>query len=139
MRRQGAPRPCSHHHATDVNTHPLGPTIARSPDPLSPEPDPSLPCPISQVRWHIVEHGDRLDMNYWHGFSNCWHPGTKPEHACKTAHCLAGWAQALFDDHEIRGLHAQDAGIRLIPLAVDMFFESNGKMFEWLNNCEYAK
>jgi hypothetical protein len=76
-------------------------------------------------------------MNNWHGTG--WSPECGPEHACETAHCLAGWAQALCPDKSIRMLDPTTAGVRLIPLAAPRFYDTDDCVYQWLKNREYAK
>ena len=91
---------------------------------------------LDEIREHIIEHGDLLDMSKWHGYG--WDSTTSVAHACDTAHCLAGWSQALSDDPEIRRLSALEAGVRLIPLAVGKFWDYDESVMSWLKNREYA-
>jgi hypothetical protein len=76
-------------------------------------------------------------MGHWHGED--WTPETQPVHACQTTHCLAGWAQALHPDAFVRALDPVDAGVKLIPLAVPLFWSSNDVVLNWLRNRTYAK
>lgn len=91
---------------------------------------------LDEIRAHVIEHNDRLDMTCWH--ASAWSPTTEPAHACETAHCLAGWAQALSHDASIRQLHPTTAGVRLIPLAAGMFWETDERVRDWLTDREYA-
>ena len=65
----------------------------------------------------IVREPELWNQEVWHGLG--YQPSTAPEiGACGTAHCLAGWMQALLPlDHPFRKLEAADAGTRLAPRA----------------------
>ena len=91
---------------------------------------------LDEIREHVVEHGDQLNMLSWHG--DGWSSDLGPDHACKTSHCLAGWAQALCPDASIRKLDPVDAGVKLIPLAAGRFWDGDKETYEWLKNREYA-
>lgn len=92
---------------------------------------------LGEIREHIVEHGDLLDMQMWHG--NGWDHSKPPEeHACQTAHCLAGWVQALHPDAFVRAMNPVDAGVKLIPLAAPLFWSDNNTVMEWLRDRKYA-
>ena len=79
-------------------------------------------------------------MSGWH--SKNWKPSHTPEeeHACGSAHCIAGWLQALCDDPKIRALDPQDAGSRLAPVTAAswIFFASDEMAREWLDKRKYA-
>jgi hypothetical protein len=64
---------------------------------------------------------DRLDMQDWHGAG--WDPAAVG--ACGTTHCLAGWAQALSNDPEVRWMVPAIAGSRLLPRHARWFYRSN--------------
>ena len=54
-----------------------------------------IPTDLSEVRPIILSTPDRLKMHLWHSDED-WHNGeAKPIHACKTAHCLAGFAHHM--------------------------------------------
>lgn len=91
---------------------------------------------LDEIRVHVIEHGDRLYMSSWHGSD--WSPSVSPEHACETSHCLAGWAQALSPDPEVRRLDPVTAGVRLIPLAAPRFWDDDPDALSWLRDREYA-
>ena len=92
---------------------------------------------LDEIRTHIIEHGDKLEMGKWHGEG--WSADCGPEHACKTSHCLVGWAQALCPDKAIRELDPITAGVRLIPLAAGRFWGDDATTRAWLENREYAE
>jgi hypothetical protein len=91
---------------------------------------------LDEIREHVCMHNDQLNMRLWHGEK--WSPETKPEHACQTAHCLAGWAQALCPDASMRALDPITAGVRLIPLAAGRFWDTDASVKEWLERRLYA-
>jgi len=61
----------------------------------------------------------------WHGPK--WDATHTPEeeHSCGTAHCLAGWAQALCPLPLVRRMDPERAGLMLIPTAAHMFRATN--------------
>jgi len=65
----------------------------------------------------IAAEPDHWDQDLWHG--GAYDPATAPAvGSCGTAHCLAGWAQALLPlDHPLRLVDPQDAGWALMPRA----------------------
>ncbi|MCI0541141.1 MAG: pentapeptide repeat-containing protein [Verrucomicrobiales bacterium] len=91
---------------------------------------------LDEIREHVIVHGDELKMGAWHGTG--WDPDCEPEHACKTSHCLAGWAQALCPDKSIRELDPITAGVRLIPLAAGRFWGDAENTKKWLESRAYA-
>ena len=77
--------------------------------------------------WAAVREAVRADraslrMAGWHG--NGWSPDADPG-GCGTTHCLAGWAQALSEDPEIRRLAPAVAGSRLLPRHARLFLASD--------------
>ena len=92
---------------------------------------------LDEIRTHVIDHGDKLRMDTWH--DGAWTAECEPQHACQTAHCLAGWAQALCPDKAMRELDPVTAGVRLIPLAAPLFWSTDSRVKQWLADREYAK
>lgn len=106
----------------------------------------SLPVPsaeeiarLDQVREIVLAKPERLKMNSWH--SGNWTPDHTPEeeHSCGSAHCIAGWLQALSPDKKIREMSAESAGYTLAPASSFMFYQTDDVALEWLKNRDYAK
>ena len=81
----------------------------------------NVPEDVEAKRWaEVCKHAKLgLDMSQWHAPFQ-WDP-EKPG-TCGTTHCLAGWAQALSTDMEIRRASAIIAGLALIPRHAHLFF-----------------
>ena len=81
----------------------------------------------------------RLRMDTWH--SGEWDHTHTPEeeHSCGSAHCIAGWLQALSPDEEIRKMDPQAAGFKLAPASAFMFYRSDAEALEWLKARTYAE
>jgi len=94
---------------------------------------------LDAVREIVLAKPKRLDMTSWH--SSNWTPEHTPEeeHSCGSAHCIAGWLQALSPDNEIRAMEPYDAGKKLAPASAYMFFVSDDQALEWLKERRYAK
>jgi hypothetical protein len=94
---------------------------------------------LDEVREIVLAKPKRLKMDAWH--TGKWTPEHTPqeEHACKSAHCIAGWLQALSPDKAIREMEPAIAGANLCPSVVHMFTVSDAEAFEWLKNRDYAK
>ena len=96
---------------------------------------------LDEVRKIVLDKPTRLDMRDWH--SAGWTPEHTPgeEHECGSAHCIAGWLQALSDDPKVRGMEPQDAGCQLAPVAAasGIFFVADDIALEWLTERRYAK
>jgi hypothetical protein len=94
---------------------------------------------LDAVREIVLAKPKRLDMTSWH--SSNWTPEHTPEeeHSCGSAHCIAGWLQALSPDNEIRAMEPYDAGKKLAPASSYMFFASDDQALEWLKERRYAK
>jgi hypothetical protein len=95
---------------------------------------------LDEIRKIALAKPKRLQMNGWH--SDKWTPEHTPEeeHECNSAHCMAGFAQALCDDPAIRKMDPESAGRKLLPVtyAMGKFFVSDAEAFEWLEKREYA-
>ena len=94
---------------------------------------------LDAVRKIVLKQPKRLKMSGWH-FGE-WTPEHTPaeEHKCGSAHCIAGWLQALSPDIKIRQMDPFDAGCKLAPASTHMFSVSDAKAFQWLKDREYAK
>ena len=94
---------------------------------------------LDEVREIVLAKPKRLRMDGWH-FGK-WTPEHTPEeeHSCGSAHCIAGWLQALSPDKAIREMTPQAAGNKLAPSVSHMFYVSDSAALEWLKNREYAK
>jgi len=104
-------------------------------DPASPEEIARL----DQVREIVLAQPHRLDMNGWH--SEGWTPEHTPEeeHKCGSAHCIAGFLQALSPDEAVRRMDPLDAGKKLAPTQSYIFFTSNNVAKKWLEERAYAR
>jgi hypothetical protein len=93
---------------------------------------------LDAVREIVLATPDRLDMDTWH--SHEWTPDHTPEeeYSCGSAHCIAGWLQALTPDRSVRQIPAVDAGIQLAPIAAPMFYSPDDEALEWLKERKYA-
>ena len=94
---------------------------------------------LDEVREIVLKQPQRLRMKSWH--SGNWTPAHTPEeeHACGSAHCIAGWLQALSPDAEIRKMNPQVAGEQLAPASSYMFYVSDARALAWLTDRGYAK
>jgi hypothetical protein len=94
---------------------------------------------LDAVREIVLAKPKRLDMTSWH--SSNWTPEHTPEeeHSCGSAHCIAGWLQALSPDKDIRAMEAYHAGKKLAPASSYMFFASDDQALEWLKERRYSK
>jgi hypothetical protein len=92
---------------------------------------------LDEVREIALAKPERLNMAGWH--SENWTPEHTPEeeHSCGSAHCIAGWLQALSPDPEIRKMDPQSAGVKLAPSAVAMFYQTDAVALQWLRDREY--
>jgi hypothetical protein len=93
---------------------------------------------LDEVREIVVKKPERLQMTHWH--SGNWTPDHTPEeeHKCGSAHCIAGWLQALSDDPKVRQMEPEDAGKQLAPASSYMFYASDEAAFKWLEERAYA-
>ena len=87
---------------------------------------------LAEIAEIVLANPERLAMGGWHGEG--WDATHTPEeeHSCKTAHCMAGWAQALCLEPVIRRMDPVRAGLMLIPTAAHMFYASNEDAIEFL-------
>ena len=94
---------------------------------------------LDEVREIVLKQPERLRMSGWH-FGK-WTPDHTPEeeHACGSAHCIAGWLQALSHDPALRKISAKVAGTKLAPASSYMFFTSDAVALQWLKDRGYAK
>ena len=95
---------------------------------------------LDQVREIVLKKPERLYMNDWH--SGNWTPDHTPEeeHECGSAHCIAGWLQALCPDEKLRKhASAEYVGRQLAPASAHMFYTSNTVALQWLKDRAYAK
>ena len=94
---------------------------------------------LDQVREIVLAKPERLYMNDWH--SGNWTPDHTPEeeHSCGSAHCIAGWLQALSPDKEVRQMSAETAGRKLAPASQFMFYATDAVALQWLKDRGYAK
>ena len=96
---------------------------------------------LDEVRQIVIAKPERLRMEGWH--DEKWTPAHTPEkeHECGSAHCIAGWLQALSDDPKVRKMEPQDAGCQLAPVAAasGIFFVADDVALEWLTERRYAK
>jgi len=104
--------------------------------------DPASPEEIARldaVREIVLKKPERLHMNDWH--SSKWNPDHTPEeeHDCGSAHCIAGWLQALCPDKAVRQMPADSAGALLAPTQRHMFYTSNVVALQWLTDRAYAR
>jgi hypothetical protein len=93
---------------------------------------------LDQVREIVLKKPERLRMDSWH--SENWNPGHTPqeEHECGSAHCIAGWLQALSEDESIRKMNPGAVGEALCPTFSFMFYTSDAIAFQWLKDRAYA-
>ena len=91
---------------------------------------------LDQIRTQVVDQNGTLAMGDWHGDETKW--DANQAGTCGTTHCLAGWAQALSTDPEIRRLDPEIAGRRLIPRTAHLFFSTNDRAMKFLRDREYA-
>jgi hypothetical protein len=61
-----------------------------------------------------------LDMGVWHGRG--WSSESAPGDYCGTSHCIAGAAQCLATERDLRECDALDAGKKIIPNLSYLFF-----------------
>ena len=94
---------------------------------------------LDQVREIVLKKPERLCMSDWH--SSQWDPSHTPEeeHECGSAHCIAGWLQALSPDKEVRNMHPEAAGKTLCPAFSFMFYTSDAVALQWLKDRGYAR
>jgi pentapeptide repeat protein len=94
---------------------------------------------LDQVRDIVLAKPERLQMSNWH--SGNWTPEHTPEeeHGCGSAHCIAGWLQALSPDKKVREMSAERAGYTLAPASSFMFYQSDPVALQWLKDRVYAK
>ena len=96
---------------------------------------------LDEVREIVLNNPKRLRMSGWH--SGNWNPNHTPqeEHACGSAHCIAGWLQALCDDKDMREVNPQFAASTLAPVAAasGIFFVDDDMALEWITERRYAK
>ena len=94
---------------------------------------------LDQVREIVLKKPERLYMNDWH--RGGWTPEHTPEeeHECGSAHCIAGWLQALCPDKKMREIEAAEAGALLAPTQKHMFYTSNAVALQWLKDRGYAR
>lgn len=87
---------------------------------------------LREIAKIVLEKPERLAMGGWHGLK--WDATHTPEEerSCGTAHCLAGWAQALCPLPLLRRMDPVRAGIMLIPTAAHMFYKTNEEALEFL-------
>ncbi len=99
-------------------------------DLATPEESEAMLAKIAEV---VLSQPKRLNMAHWHGQSwDATHTPPEEEHSCGTAHCLAGWAQALCPVPLIRRMDPERAGIMLIPTAAHMFRKTDAEALEFL-------
>lgn len=89
---------------------------------------------LREIAAIVLSKPERLKMSNWHGEK--WDASHTPEeeHSCGTAHCLAGWAQALCPLPLVRRMDPVQAGIMLIPTAAHMFYATNEQALEFLKS-----
>ena len=94
---------------------------------------------LDAVREVVLKNPRRLRMDTWH--SDEWDATHTPEeeHTCGSAHCIAGWLQALCPDPAIRELDPRAAGFKLAPVSSFMFFKSDAVALDWLEHRRYAE
>ena len=94
---------------------------------------------LDQVREIVLKRPERLYMNDWH--SSNWDPSHTPEEEfeCGSAHCIAGWLQALSHDEKLRAhSSAEYVGKTLAPASAHMFYASDVVALQWLKDRGYA-
>jgi hypothetical protein len=82
---------------------------------------------------------NRCDMRGWHGNVSWINRTPQQERGCGTTHCLAGWAQTLSSDPEIRCMGPLRAGQLLLPNVSYLFFAPQQFVDRWLRDREYAQ
>ncbi len=94
---------------------------------------------LDAVREIVMKQPKRLKMDGWH-FGE-WTPEHTPEeeHACGSAHCIAGWIQALCPDQSKRQDDTRKVASELCPIASGMFFVDDATAYKWLEARQYAK
>jgi hypothetical protein len=94
---------------------------------------------LDAVREIVLARPERLQMSDWH--SREWDPSHTPEeeHSCGSAHCIAGWLQALSPDPEVRNKDPESAGELLAPASSWIFYRSDAYALQWLRDRAYAK
>ena len=94
---------------------------------------------LDAVREIVLKKPERLKMSGWH--SENWTPEHTPEeeHQCGSAHCIAGWLQALSPDESVRRMEPADAGKKLAPASSFMFYTTDAVALQWLTDRAYAK
>lgn len=104
------------------------------------EADPQEVLRLDEVREIVLKKPERLHMRGWH--SEGWNPDHTPEeeHSCGSAHCIAGWLQALSPDKRMREMEPLDAAQKLAPAAAGsgIFFTGDAEALEWLRDRKYA-
>ena len=93
---------------------------------------------LDEVREIVLSQPHRLHMQTWHW--GRWTPDHTPEEerSCGSAHCIAGWLQALSSDRAIRQMPALDAGMLLAPIAAPLFYAPDEKVLKWFLDRKYA-
>ena len=93
---------------------------------------------LDAVREIVLAKPERLYMNNWH--SDEWTPEHTPEEeqTCGSAHCIAGWLQALSPDPAIRQMDPLDAGVKLAPTAAPLFYVDDAIVLQWFKDRGYA-
>ncbi len=104
-----------------------------------PVPSPEEIMRLDEVREIVLKKPERLVMSSWH--SGNWTPDHTPqeEHSCGSAHCIAGWLQALCDDPKVRQMDPCAAGEKLAPASSYMFTASDPVALQWLKDRGYAR
>jgi hypothetical protein len=103
------------------------------------QPSPEEIARLDEVREIVLKQPKRLVMASWH--SGNWTPEHTPEeeHACGSAHCIAGWLQALCPDPKVRQMDPMAAGVKLAPASAYMFSGSDTVARQWLKDRGYAQ
>jgi hypothetical protein len=93
---------------------------------------------LDAVREIVLAKPERLRMSTWH--SDEWTPDHTPEEerTCGSAHCIAGWLQALSSDPAIRMMDAEAAGRKLAPVASGLFYADDDTVLGWFKERMYA-
>ncbi len=104
-----------------------------------PKPSPEEIMRLDEVREIVLKKPERLKMSGWH-FGE-WTPEHTPEeeHKCGSAHCIAGWLQALSPDAKVRQMEPEAAGKMLAPASAYMFTASDPVAMQWLKDSGYAR
>jgi hypothetical protein len=94
---------------------------------------------LDAVREIVLNKPERLVMDCWH--SDEWTADHTPEeeHSCGSAHCIAGWLQALSPDEDVRRMNPMLAGHQLAPASAYMFYSGDDEALHWLKDREYAR